>query len=97
MGAADRGDPPIYLGVVPVIHKTEFARAILAARGLVAPLRATSVDGGVLIANVPRGRYVLSASKPGVRFSSVELAIDEDSPALINVSPPHAPRAIGPA
>jgi hypothetical protein len=97
VGAADRGDPPIYLGVVPVIHKTEFARAILAARGLVAPLRATSVDGGVLIANVPRGRYVLSASKPGVRFSSVELAIDEDSPALINVSPPHAPRAIGPA
>lgn len=93
-GAAGCGEAPVYLGAVPLIHKTEFGRAILAARGLVAPLPRSSVDGGVLIANVPRGRYVLTAYKPGVRFASVELAIDAGSPALINVSPPHAPRVI---
>lgn len=94
-GEGDCGDPPIYLGAVPLIHKTDFARAILAARGLVPALQRTSVDGGVLVANVPRGRYVLTATKPGVVFSAVEIEIADDSPALINVSPPHAPRVIG--
>ena len=94
-GRGDCGDAPIYLGAVPVIHKTEFARAILAVRGLVTPLGCSSVDGGVLIANVPRGRYVMTASKDGVRFTSVEIVIDDGSPALLNVSPPHAPRVIG--
>jgi hypothetical protein len=93
-GAGDCGDAPIYLGAVPLIHKTEFARAVLAARGVVAPLRRSSVDGGVLIANVPRGRYTLTARKPGVRFSAVEVVIAEDSPSLVNVSPPHAPRVM---
>lgn len=93
-GGQGCGEAPIYLGAVPLIHKTEFVRAILAARGLAAPLRRTSVDGGVLIANVPRGRYVLTARKPGVVFSAVEVVVDAGSPALINVSPPHAPRAV---
>lgn len=94
-GGAGCGDPPIYLGAVPVIHKTEFARAVLSARGLAAPLDRTSVDGGVLIANVPPGRYVLTACKAGVRFQAVEVVISAGSPELINVSPPHAPRVIG--
>lgn len=91
-GGEGCGDSPIYLGAVPLIHKTDFVRAILAARGLVRARGRTSVDGGVLIANVPRGRYELTACKPGRRFSRLELVIEEGSPALINVSPPHAPR-----
>lgn len=87
-------DPPIYLGALPLIHKTDFGGALLAAFGLRTPLQRTSADGGVLIANVPRGRYVLGASKPGVRFSSAEIVIGADSPALINVSPPQGPRVI---
>jgi hypothetical protein len=88
-------EPPIYLGAIPWIHKTDFGRPLLAALGVRAPLRRTSVDGGVLIANVPRGRYRLGARKPGVRFTAAEIEIRDDSPALINVSPPHAPRVIG--
>lgn len=94
-GEAAPCDRPIYLGAVPLVHKTDFAGALLAALGLRAPLERTSADGGVLIANVPRGRWVLGASKPGVRFTSAEIVIAEDSPALINVSPPQGPRVIG--
>lgn len=93
-GAGGCGDPPIYLGAVPVIHKTDFAGSLLAAAGLRAPRTASSVDGGVLIANVPPGRYTLTADKPGLRFTSATVVIAADSPALINVSPPHAPRVV---
>lgn len=88
------GEPPIYLGALPVVHKTDFGGALLAALGLRAPRVCSSVDGGVLVANLPRGRYTLTASKPGLRFSAAELVIDADSPALINVSPPQAPRVL---
>lgn len=90
----DRGDPPIYLGALPIVHKTDFGRPLLAALGLCAPRDCSSVDGGVLVANLPPGRYTLSASKPGARFSTAEVVIAADSPALINVSPPQAPRVL---
>lgn len=93
-GDDDRGEPPIYLGALPLVHKTDFGRPLLAALGLRAPLACSSVDGGVLVANLPPGRYTLSASKPGLRFTAAEVVIAADSPALINVSPPQAPRVI---
>jgi hypothetical protein len=94
-GGGDRGDPPIYLGAVPLVHKTDFTGSLLAARGLRAPRARSSVDGGVLVANLPRGRYVLTARKPGVRFTSAAVVIDERSPQFLNVSPPHGPRVVG--
>lgn len=94
-GGTDCGEPPIYLGAVPVVHKTDFTGPVLAALGLRAPRGRSSVDGGVLVANVPRGRYVLTARKRGVEFSSATVVIAEDSPQLLNVSPPHGPRVIG--
>ncbi|MEZ4452693.1 MAG: carboxypeptidase-like regulatory domain-containing protein [Nannocystaceae bacterium] len=88
------GGPPIYFGSLPWVHKTDFGRPLLAAFGLRAPLSTTSLDGGVVIPNVPPGRYRLRASKPGVVFTSAEVEIRRCSPALINVSPPHGPRVI---
>lgn len=90
-GAPAPCDPPIYLGALPLVHKTDFFGAVLAGLRVRAPLSSTSADGGVLLANVPRGRWRLGARKPGVRFTSAELVIAEDSPMLINVSPPQGP------
>jgi len=50
-------------------------------------LGATSIDGGVIIANLPVGEYTLTATKPGKQFSPV--AIRCRAGVLVNAAPPH--------
>ncbi|APR77939.1 Hypothetical protein A7982_03286 [Minicystis rosea] len=50
-------------------------------------LTATSLDGGVIFANVPPGEYALTATKQGKQFSTV--AIRCRAGLLINAAPPH--------
>ena len=49
-------------------------------------LTATTLDGGVLYANVPPGEYVLRADKPGKKFSTVKLRCRAGM--LVNAAPP---------
>ena len=78
------GDPPIYLGTVPWIHKTDFLRPLLATAGIGRALAATTLDGGVLVPNVEFGGHRLEAHKAGVAFRGCEVDVGPDSPALIN-------------
>ena len=57
-------------------------------------LNATSKDGGVLVANVPLGVYVMRASAPGVVFDDPPTAIFTcTTPNMfINAAPPYGPR-----
>ena len=50
-------------------------------------LTATSIDGGVLFANVPVGEYTLTATKSGVTFSTVDIRCRAG--VLVNAAPPH--------
>lgn len=49
-------------------------------------LAATTLDGGVLYANVPPGEYVLRADKPGKKFTTVKLRCRAGM--LVNAAPP---------
>lgn len=58
--------------------------------GLIYPapqLTTTSIDGGVIFANVPPGEYTLTATKDGLQFSSV--AIRCRAGVLVNAAPPN--------
>ncbi|MEO8700950.1 MAG: hypothetical protein ABI867_12960 [Kofleriaceae bacterium] len=50
-------------------------------------LTATSIDGGVIIANVPVGEYTLTATKPGSEFTPVEIRCRPG--VLVNAAPPN--------
>lgn len=50
-------------------------------------LTATTIDGGVLFANLPTGAYTLHADKEGVEFT--EAAVRCHPGALVNAAPPH--------
>ncbi len=74
---------PFYFGIFPLTHKTNpFDRS----------LTSTSLDGGILFANVPPGEYELYAEKEGYVFSSVHINVRAD--VLINASPPNGPTQI---
>jgi hypothetical protein len=45
----------------------------------------TSVDGGVLFANVPPGTYTLSATKPGTTFATIHVNCQQDW--VVNANP----------
>lgn len=82
-------DPPLLPENGPVYFK--YVRA-----GLIVPdpnLTATTIDGGVLFLNVPTGDYVLSARRPGKRFTSVKLRCRAGS--LVNAAPPWGLQEIG--
>jgi hypothetical protein len=49
-------------------------------------LQATTIDGGVIFANVPVGEYRLTAQKPGKSFTSVKLRCRAG--LLVNAAPP---------
>ena len=69
-----------YFGMFPIIHKTNpFIRT----------LKATSLDGGVVFANVPPGDYIMEATKDDIPFSKV--AIKARKGVVVNASPPHGP------
>ncbi|HYD79870.1 MAG TPA: hypothetical protein VEC06_08675 [Paucimonas sp.] len=55
-------------------------------------LRATSIDGGVVWANVPDGVYTIPASHPTRRFASFVATCKEGR--LINADPPHGLKEI---
>jgi hypothetical protein len=90
----------IYLGTV--LGKTEWLRPIAAERlpGLKRlKHKSTSHDGGAIFKNVPPGEYVLEARKTGadgkpLRFTRAKVTVFENSPELINVSPPHSPHVV---
>ncbi|MEO8552440.1 MAG: hypothetical protein ABI678_20825 [Kofleriaceae bacterium] len=69
------GDGPIYFAYA--------GGTIYPDRSLVA----TSLDGGVIFANVPVGEYTLTAAKPGFTFSPV--AIRCRAGVLVNAAPPN--------
>lgn len=50
-------------------------------------LTATSIDGGVIYANVPVGEYTLTATKAGVTFSKVTIWCRAG--VLVNAAPPN--------
>jgi hypothetical protein len=52
-----------------------------------ATLAATSVDGGVIFANVPEGEYTLTATKAGTQFSTVNIRCRAG--VLVNAAPPN--------
>lgn len=57
-------------------------------------LHETTVDGGVIFANVPPGEYQMSATKTGKRFTSVKLRCRKG--LLVNAAPPRGLQEIGP-
>ena len=86
----DVGETPFYFGVYdsgPLKDKTNPWK-----KGLTK----TSVDGGIFLFNVPASSepYELSATKPGVPFSTVRFTCNADQ--FINLSPPQGPRALVP-
>jgi hypothetical protein len=50
-------------------------------------LTATSIDGGVIFANVPPGDYTLTATKQGIDFTPVHVRCRAG--VLVNAAPPH--------
>jgi hypothetical protein len=50
-------------------------------------LTETTIDGGVIFANLPAGAYRLTAAKAGVTFSEVEIRCRPG--LLVNAAPPH--------
>lgn len=79
---------PIYLGIIPFVHKTDLFSARW-RRGT-----ATSADGGVLIPSLQVGTYTIKAEAPGRRFGLVRAMLRDDSPELINLSPPWGPQVL---
>lgn len=73
---------PRYLGVFPLIHKTNFFYCG----------SATSLDGGVIFPNVPEGTYTLTAKK-GEQVSKITVTARKG--VLVNASPPHGPIMLG--
>jgi len=69
------GDGPIYFAYA--------GGTIYPDRSLVA----TSLDGGVIFANVPVGEYTLAATKAGTTFSSVTIRCRAG--VLVNAAPPN--------
>lgn len=79
---------PIYLGIIPFIHKTDLFSARW-RRGTT-----TSADGGVLIPSLQVGTYTIKAEAPGRRFGLARAVLRDDSPELINLSPPWGPQVL---
>jgi hypothetical protein len=79
---------PIYLGIVPLLHITDF---FLARWRL---LDKTSADGGVIFPNVEPGAYTIRAEHPSRIFSECNIVVREESPEFVNASPPWGPRVI---
>lgn len=77
---------PIYLGILPFVHKTDLLRARWRRPA------ATSADGGVLLPGLPLGTYTIEAAATGRRFRAAKAILREDSPVLVNLSPPWGPR-----
>ena len=50
-------------------------------------LMATSIDGGVIFANVPVGNYTMTATKAGTQFAPVEIRCRAG--VLVNAAPPN--------
>ncbi len=88
--------PPTYLGSLYYFQKTEFIFPALSRFPYLAFLahKSTTVDGGVIFKNVPKGEYILQAYKEGLEFNKVKLKIEGNSPELINASPPHGLRVL---
>lgn len=69
-----------YFGIIPFFHKTNpFTRR----------LKTTSLDGGVVLMNVPEGDYLMEAKKGEKVFSTVRIKARKG--ILVNASPPHGP------
>ncbi len=83
-GATVTIEPPLPNEAGPVY----FNASVLPDRDLVE----TSEDGGVVYANVPPGRYVLTAHKEGVVFTQV--AAECRAGVLVNASPPWGLQAL---
>jgi len=56
--------------------------------------RHTSKDGAAIFLNVPKGEYVITAQKDGMRFSKALVEVLDGSPEFINVAPPQSPHEI---
>ncbi len=76
-------DPPLPSESGPIYFEYVNESLILPMR----TLTATSIDGGVIFANVPEGEYTLTATKPGKQFSTVEIRCRAGR--LVNAAPPH--------
>ena len=67
---------PFYFDMFPFIHKTNPFRG----------LKSTSLDGGVVFANIPEGKYTLRAKKEDILFTEVTIIARKG--VLVNASPP---------
>jgi len=90
-GGPALGEPDVVVSIEPPLPKESgpiyFAyvsdSTILPHR----TLTATSIDGGVIFANVPPGEYVLKATKEGKQFTPVEIRCRAGH--LVNAAPPN--------
>jgi hypothetical protein len=76
-------DPPLPSDSGPIYFQYVSDKTIIPDRTL--PM--TSIDGGVIFANVPPGEYVLRATKEGKQFTPVEIRCRAGR--LVNAAPPH--------
>lgn len=90
-GGAGLGEPDVVVSIDPPVpsgSKTIYFQYV--DDSTIYPdttLKATSIDGGVILANVPPGEYTLTATKPGKKFSTVTIRCRAG--LLVNAAPPH--------
>ncbi len=80
------------VAISPALPKTSSGPIYFAyyVNGTVVPdptLTATSLDGGVVFANVPVGEYTMTATKAGVSFTQVHIRCRAG--VLVNAAPPN--------
>lgn len=76
-------DPPLPSDAGPIYFEYVSDATILPDR----TLTKTSIDGGVIFANLPPGEYVLEATKEGKQFTPVQIRCRAGH--LVNAAPPN--------
>jgi len=88
-GGVGLGEPDVVVTIEPDVP-TDPIYFEYADESLIYPdpdLMATTIDGGVVIPNVPPGEYRLTAIKEGMAFTPVDIRCRAGT--LVNAAPPH--------
>jgi hypothetical protein len=98
-GGSGMGEPGVIVELLPELPAGASGPVYFAyySEAVIYPdpsLRATSIDGGVLFANLPPGEYRLRAEKEGIEFTEVELRCRAGT--LVNAAPPHGIQVLTP-
>jgi hypothetical protein len=89
-GGDGLGEPDAVASIEPGLAATSGPIYFNYLSGTIFPDRAltmTSLDGGVIYANVPVGEYTMTATKDGITFSSVKIRCRAG--VLVNAAPPN--------